>query len=208
MPRFLQSFPILLLALCAQSGPAQNQSVPARVVLAAYSSCTFADGLKVVALDPLTPGVTYRTVPTAGGEQRIDMAAGERVMFAYPDTDFYANVKVESLPVATYADEKKALLDNWQYMHMTSPGTTLNYGVASPLNGFEIRGFDRDKLEGGVLGLYLMFDDSQHVVTTFYLLNQDPTARKFKTIDEYRKLRDSFLPAYTACIRANQKREP
>ncbi len=177
-------------------------------MLAPYTSCTFADGLKVVTLDPLAPGVTYRTVPTGAGEKRIDMAAGERVMFAYPETDFYANIKVESLPTATYAEEKKALLDNWQYLHMTSPGTTLNYGLASPLDGFEIHGFDRDKLEGGVLGLYLMFDDSQHVVTTFYLLNQDPAARKFKTIDEYRKLRDSFLSAYTACIRANQKKQP
>lgn len=205
---FIQSSSFLLLVLASQSGPAQNRSMPAKIALVPYTSCTFADGLKIVALDPLASGVTYRTVPTGGGEKRIEIEARVRVMFAYPDTDFYANVKVESLPAATYEDEKKALLDNWQYTHMTSAGTTLNYGLASPLDGFEIHGFDRDKLEGGVLGLYLMFDDSQHVVTTFYLLNQDPATRSFKTIDEYRKRRDRFLPSYTSCIRANQKRQP
>jgi hypothetical protein len=204
-----QALIFLTVSLMAgQVSPAQNQSVPARVVLEPYTSCTFTDGLKIVALDPLSAGVTFRTVPTGAGEQRIDMSAGERVMFAYPDTDFYANVKVESLPAPSYAQEKKALLDNWQYMHMTSPGTTLNYALKSPLDGFEIQGFDRDKLEGGVLGIYLMFDDAHHVVTTFYLLNQEPSARKFATIEDYRKLRDNFLPAYAACIRANQKKQP
>jgi len=132
------------------------------------------------------------------------MTAGLRIMFAYPDTDFYANVKSESLPSASYSDEKQALLDHWQYIHMTGPGTALNYSLTSPLNKFEIHGYDRDKLEGGVLGIYLMFDDTRHVVTTFYMLNQEPTARRFRTMEEYGKLRDAFLRTYTACIRSNQ----
>jgi hypothetical protein len=136
------------------------------------------------------------------------MTSGLRVMFAYPDTDFYANVKVESLPSGTYAEEKQALLDSWEYSHMTSPGTTINSVMPSSLSGFEIRGFDRDKLEGGVLGLYLMFDDQRRVVTTFYLLNQDPGARKFKSIEEYSHRRETFLETYTDCIRTNQQHQP
>jgi hypothetical protein len=199
---------VVILALGVPWASTQDLSSQAKAVLALYTTCAFADGLQIVKVDPLSSGVTFRTVDTGAGQQRIDMAAGLRVMFAYPDADFYANVKVESLPAVTYSGEKKALVDNWQYLHMTNPGTTLNYTLASPLNNFDIRGFDREKLEGGVLGIYLMFDDSSYVVSTFYFLNQDPRFRKFKSIEEYRKIRDAFLPAYTACIRANQKKQP
>jgi hypothetical protein len=64
---------------------------------------------------------------------------------------------------------------------------------------------DREKLEGGVLGIYLFFDNSAHVVTNIYLLNQEPQNRKFQTIEEYRQLRDRFLVSYSACIRKNQQ---
>jgi len=121
-------------------------------------------------------------------------------MFAYPDTDFFANVKAETIPAAPYAKEKPYLLDNFQHM---AHGNTVNTALQSPLNGFEVHGLDRDKLEGGVLGVYLLFDDARHTVTTIYLLNQQPEARKFKTIEEYRTLRNQFLASYTQCIQNN-----
>jgi len=121
-------------------------------------------------------------------------------MFAYPGTDFYANVKAELLPAANYSQLKQYLLDNFQYL---AHGNTVNTGLHSPLNGLEIHGLDREKLEGGVLGIYLLFDDSTHVVTTIYLLNQEPQARKFQTIEEYRMLRDRFLVTYAGCIEHN-----
>jgi hypothetical protein len=123
-----------------------------------------------------------------------------RVMFAYPNTDFYANVKAEAIPAAKYAEDKRYLLDNLQHL---AHGITVNTALNSPLNGFEVHGIDRDKLEGGVLGIYLFFDDARHAVTTIYLLNQQPEARKFKTIEEYRTLRDQFLAGYTHCIQSN-----
>jgi hypothetical protein len=57
-----------------------------------YTHCTFADGLQIVAVDPLARGVTARTVETATGKKLVPMLAGIRIMFAYPDTDFFANV--------------------------------------------------------------------------------------------------------------------
>ena len=202
---------VLLLALALLTLPgafSQNQSVPVKTVLEPYTTCSFTDGLRVVQVDPLGSGIASRTVDTISGAQRIDIAAGFRVMFAYPDTDFYANVKAESLPSTSYEAEKQSLLDNLQYLHMTSPGTTLREKEISSAREFEIHGFDRDHLEGGVLGFYLIFDDSHHVATTVYLLNQEPESRKFSTIEQYRTLRDRFLDAYTSCIRTNQKHQP
>ncbi len=134
----------------AQSDPGSSALIP-------YASCQFSDGLQIVETDPLAPGITSRDVDTDSGPRRIDMKAGVRVMFAYPDTDFYANVKAELLPSTNYAQLKQFLLDNFQYI---AHGNIVNSSLTKPLNGFEAHGLDREKLEGGVLGVYLLFDDS------------------------------------------------
>jgi hypothetical protein len=168
-----------------------------------YEKCNFADGLQIVRTDPLAQGITSRTVDTDNGTRQIDMLAGVRIMFAYPDTDFYANVKAEVLPAQNRAELKKSLLENLQHI---AHGNTVNTSLKSPLHGFEVHGIDREKLEGGVLGVYLLFDDPESIVTTVYFLNQEPQSRKFQSMDEYRQLRDRFLAGYSACIRENQKR--
>jgi hypothetical protein len=174
-------------------------------VLKPYTSCHFSDGLQIVKIDPLAAGVTSRPVETADGVRHIDMIAGLRIMLAYPLSDFYANIKVESLPADHYAELKRWLIENYDYILSTSKDSRANTSLHSPVEGFDIRGNDRDKLAGGVLGLYLAFDDKAHVVTTMYLLNQEPYERKFQNIEEYGKLRDSFVPAYLACVRTNQQ---
>jgi hypothetical protein len=121
-------------------------------------------------------------------------------MFAYPDEDFYANVKVELLPEESYAQSKTALIDNFEYI-LASGDNTRNYALKPKLNGFEIQGLDRSKREGGVLGIYLLFEDATRTVVTIYFLNQEPPKR-FKTMEEYAVLRDRFLNSYTSCIRA------
>jgi len=120
-------------------------------------------------------------------------------MFAYPGEDFYANVKVEILPLSGYSESKKALLGNFDYI-LASGDNQRNYKLKPSLNGFEIQGLDRSKREGGVVGIYLLFDDPTRTVTTIYFLNQEPP-RRFATMEEYSALRDQFLNDYTSCIR-------
>jgi hypothetical protein len=180
------------------------QSMPGDTALTPYSSCQFSDGLQIVHIDPLAPSITSREVYTDSGSRQIDMQAGRRIMFAYPDTDFYANGKAELLPAANYPQLKQFLIDNFQHI---AHGNIVNTTLHSPLNGFEIHGLDREKLEGGVLGIYLLFDEQTHVVITIYLLNQEPQYRKFQSMEEYRKLRGQFLNTYTACIRNNQQHQ-
>ena len=169
-----------------------------------YTSCHFPDDLQIVRVDPLAAGVTARTVDTADGPKQIDMDAGIRVMFSYLFADFYANVKAEQLPGAKYSHLKKDLLANLNYTQAHTQGTTMNSSLPQNLHKFEVYGEDRDKLEGGVLGMYLLFDNESRVVTTIYLLNQESYQRKFQSIEEYRRLRDQFLETYTGCIRDNQ----
>ena len=124
-------------------------------------------------------------------------------MFAYPGEDFYANVKVEILPKEVYAESKVAYIDDFNYT-LTSGDNLRNYTLKPQLNGFQIQGLDRSKREGGVLGIYLMFGDPTHTMTTIYFLNQEPPKR-FKTMSEYAAIRDRFLNEYTSCIRKGIK---
>jgi hypothetical protein len=50
----------------------------------------------------------------------------------------------------------------------------------------------------------VLLDDKAHVATTVYFLNQQAWQRKFQTMEEYGRLRDSFLKSYTGCVRVNQ----
>lgn len=192
---------VVIAAFCAAAPCIVAQSAPAS--LQPYTTCRFDDGLQVVQVDPLRADITSREVDTDSGPREVDVEAGLRIMFAYPGTDFYANVKAELLPATEYPQLKQYLLENFDHL---AHGNKVNAGLRSPLNGFEAHGLDREKLEGGVLGFYLLFDNSEHVATTIYLLNQEPQARKFQTLGEYGELRDRFLAAYTACIRSNQKK--
>jgi len=127
-------------------------------------------------------------------------------MFAYPSEDFYANVKVEILPELSYEKSKKALIDNFNYL-LASGDSRRNYTLKPHINGFEIQGLDRGKREGGVLGVYLLFNDPTRTAITIYMLNQEPPLR-FKTIEEYAVLRDRFLSGYTGCIRKGLNSHP
>jgi hypothetical protein len=182
-------------------------SAPIPKAIRPYTSCSFPDGLRVVSANPLVEGVSSRPVQTAAGTQEIELEAGERVMFQYPLTDFFADAKVELLPVAQYPQLKQTLLDNLHFLEMERGGPTPARALPVGLHGFEVHGNDRQKLEGNVVGMYLLFDDKAHVSTTVYFLNQQSWQRKFQTMDEYGRLRDNFLRNYTGCVRENQALE-
>ncbi len=192
----------VLMALL--SGVAAAQNAPIAKALVPYTTCSFPDGLRVVGTTPLATGVASRPVETASGTQSVQMQAAEQVTFAYPTTDLFANAKVELLPAVRYAEMKRILLANLAFLESERNGPTAARALPVGLHGFEVHGNDLRKLEGNVLGMYVLFDDKTHVATTVYFLNQQAWQRKFQTMDEYGRLRDSFLRNYTGCVRVNQ----
>ncbi|HEX4039504.1 MAG TPA: hypothetical protein VHX37_15705 [Acidobacteriaceae bacterium] len=186
--------------VAAQTGTASSAPIPK--ALKPYISCDFPDMLRVVSVEPTSAGPLL--VATAAGTESIDTVAGEQVMFAYPLTDFFASAKVELLPAEQYAQDKKVLLDNMALMESQRDGPVRAEALPAGLHGFGVHGNDRAKLEGAELGMYLLFDDPAHVVTTVLFLNQHSWQRKFQTMDEYGQLRDRYLRTYTGCIRQNQ----
>ena len=126
-------------------------------------------------------------------------------MFAYPAQDFYANVKAEQLDPSRYTADKSVLLDSLKALAEDN----IEAEVPPTLYpGFDVHGINRAKLEGGVLGVYLIFDDKRHIATTIYLLNQEPQQRAFQNMMEYASRRDAFLKSYVSCIRMNEDVAP
>jgi len=204
----------LLLMTTVVSGNLSGQSTSAEptepsqtndAALHDYTSCTFDDGLQIVKVDSLPPGVQERSVDTKSGPKTIRMLAGRRIMFAYGiGGDFFVNVKPEILPDDTWAVEKQALLDALDTMLSSSHDTLPDTTFPRQVHGLEVRGFNRTTLHGGTLGFYLIFDDTRHIATSVYLLNQEPLTRRFQTIEQYRQLSTRFLKTYTNCIAENQ----
>lgn len=153
-------------------------------------------------ITPLLAANSVRTVQTSSGDRQVQLVDGARLMFAYPSTDFFANMKVEELPAASYAQGKEDLVRNFDYLLSTSVVNSRNSALRPTLQGFEIYGQDRSDFNGGVMGMYLLFENATHVATTIYFLNQEPAQRKFATMQEYAALRDQFLAGYAACVRA------
>lgn len=184
------------------AGPTGVPSAGGADPLQAYTSCSFPDGLEIVSVKPLDAGPLL--VATSAGTQTIDTVAGERVMFSYPMTDYFANAKVESLAADQYPHSREILLENLGLMESQRDGPVRAEALPAGLHGFDVHGNNRTALDGDVLGMYLLFDDARHVVTTVSFLNQHAWERKFQTMAEYERLRDSFLRNYTGCVRQNQ----
>lgn len=207
----LLPFAIVLLlpssTILAQNAPstAQSQPTAGTDALHAYESCSFDDGLQIAKIDSLPPGVQQRTIQTTQGPKVIQMLAGRRIMFAYGvGGDFFANVKPEVLPAGTWAIEKQNLLDELAAMLASEHDTLPNKSLPDTMHSLEVHGLDRIELKGGTLGFYLLFDNTHHIATSVYLLNQQPLTRRFQTIEQYRDLRTRFLATYTGCIAQNQ----
>lgn len=194
-------FPAALLtvsALWTITAPAQQ--VPE---VRAYESCAFPDGLALLDKAPMPSDVHARPVQIRGTTGSVPLLAGERVIFGY-DGVAYANVKVELLPATNFLANRKLLLDDFTDILASDKGTSRNTAQKPTQSGFAITGLDRNKLEGSTLGIYLLIDSQTHVAATIYLLNADPAKRRFKTLEEYAHLRDTFLYNYTRCVRNNQ----
>ncbi len=171
---------------------------------AAYESCSFPDALRIVERVPLNEGLNERAAETSHGSTVVELEAAERISMGYPDQDFYANLRVEKLAAKGFRAQKATLIEEFNHTLAQSPEGSRNYSLPARKRGFEIYGLDRNRLGGGVLGIYLFFDDLNRIATTIYFLNQDAATRPFQTMEQYAKLRDQFLDSYTACVRKNQ----
>lgn len=181
-----------LFLLLPLSLPAQEKDN-----LKSYVNCEFGDKYQIE--DSVERSQAFmRSVATMDGKDVVEVSHGWSLHIAYDGTPF-VNFKAERLGKSNYQRDKNALISNLGYAATTSKGMESNKPQQSPLSGFDLYSINRKQLEGGVLSIYLLFQDSEQIVVTLYLLNTSPEAPKFRTMEEYHKLRDNFLNSYVAC---------
>lgn len=208
MKFFARALPCsLLFAVFAAPHLLQAQTAPP---FAAYNDCKFEDGLTVTELTHVPSGVQGRTVNTLNGPKPVPLVAAEHLSFSYPSAGIFATVRVEQMPTGSFEEGKKALLDNFDAILASGDDSARNmsYALRPRLNGFEVYGLDRRRLEGNTLGIYLLFDNRTHVVASVYFLNNDVSQKKFATMAQWAALRDEFLAAYTGCVHAPRAATP
>ena len=171
--------------------------------LDAYIDCEFGDKYRIEErAERAEPFM--RPVETADGKDVVEVVHGWSLHIAYDGTPF-VNFKAERLGTTNYVRDKQTLISNLEFVAGQTQGMESTKPQQSTLNTFEVYGINRKRLEGGVLSIYMLFLDSDHVVVTLYLLNTPPEDPKFKTIAEYHRLRDDFLNSYSACASKHSK---
>ncbi len=187
------------------SGPKSlGQSSKRDDSLKPFTTCELDNGLRIVQVDRLPKDVKSRTVTTSKGEQAVSLADGYRVMVAYNEhKDWFANIKAEKSITAEYEQDKELVIENLKWAASTSKEMESQEPAKISIAEYEGYGTSKRTLVGNMLGIYVLFSDVNHTITTFYFINQNPKRKRFQTIEEWRVLRDEFLKTYTACSKNN-----
>jgi len=161
-----------------------------------YTTCNLGPDFEIVQVDGPKTDFAW-PAPVKDGDRSIPVEEGYRVLVTYKQSEAFGNLKAERLPKALYVQAKNDLLTSLQFL-ASQPDMDPSVHDTT-INSVPTSGVTRNKLEGGVLSVYMLFRDSDNIVVTMYLLNDEPATRKFSSLDEYKKIKDEFLEAYTRC---------
>lgn len=186
------------IAAFAQS-PKPPSQLEGLLKIQPYVRCEgFADGVRGVKLDSRPKSVSpWREVSVGGATRRVSVVDGMRVMYAYPGTDFFANLKVERSAWESYRDDKDIVQKSLVEIAQADGSADVQ---DFSLNSFSGQTLTKRALSGSTLGMTQIFSDEDQVIVTIYFLNQEPDKRRFKTFEEFVALRDSFVSGYAECV--------
>jgi len=216
-----------ILALCllpAFAQPAPRVPAPfERLVPAAFD-----DGLALVELKArdhdAPPWRVIEWRPEQAGtpprREQVSVREGLRAMYAYPGTDYFANVKVETSMPGMYEKDRALVIQALEHNYHRERALVEAYLAANPelaakvagqtagrevmtleretVNGIEVVGYT-DKvlgLKGGTISQVHFFVPGRETIVTAYLLNQK--RRKFEDIEDFLRLRAAFIQGFAA----------
>lgn len=163
-----------------------------------YLSFTSASGL--VAGEPgrlPEDAEKVRKVHTEKGEMDVTCVDGYRILYYNEKKAPFVNLKVELSEKGAYESDQRSLLDNLRYLIANSASMESKELIELEFNGYRIYGLSRSTIaSGSTLGTFVMFPGND-VTVYFYFNNLRPEYRTFETAEDYKKLRDTFINAYT-----------
>lgn len=154
-----------------------------------YIPQIFNDGLEANEItrrnaDPLN---TAREVTTSKGMEEVSILDGYRVLYSYPETNYFAKMHVEQSKKDEYENDKIKVLSE---LDEIAKGSPIKNEKLSNLTYYHL---GNETLDHNVLDMTLVFFPDDQIIATIYFLNQQPEERKFKTIEEFNSLRNNFM---------------
>ena len=151
--------------------------------------------------------------------EKVTVKAGYRAMYTYSDTDYFSNTKIEQSAKGMYEQDKNIVIDAIKHDFNRKKERVYGYLKENPslkekIAPFKAKGKDYIELEentykgykyisytenvigltGNTISQLHIFVPENEIIVTAYLLNQKKA--KFKTIDEFLKLRREFIISY------------
>ena len=194
----------ILIAACAAHGAAwADEAAKPAAEMRAYIYCDgFAGGVRGVTLDRRpTSAVPWREVGFGDKTERISVVDGYRVMYSYPRTYWFANLKAERSEPSRYSEDKRIVTENFVALAAADDGTVLTNFSG---RGFVGQTLTKRELGGSTLGITQILSDEDSVIVTIYFMNQLPENRAFQTYEEFIALRDGFVRGYIECVAGNK----
>jgi hypothetical protein len=205
----------------------KKEGVAIEQVLKAYTVCKFDDGLRISQVDRIqkdkikylvrqtAKGITDKSLTTGKSEDRIFLADngdllegvsrtdGYRVMLDYDQPDYFANLRADRSIPEGFSEDKEILLRWLNFLNSARVDSETKSVQEAVYNGIKVYSINRTTIEKEEIATSLFFDDANKIYVTIYFLTQRPQFRNFKTIEEWKILRDKFLEKYTSCVKEN-----
>lgn len=157
--------------------------------------------------------------PASVRQERVSVHEGVTAMYAFPGTAYFANVKVEQSILGRYEQDKAVVTEALSHECMWMQARVVEYAAGHPdvrekLERAVVKGKPYVELEqgsyrgiayaactqnalglmGGTIGQLQIFIPARDTIVTAYLLAQKQA--KFRTIDEFLRLRREFIEGY------------
>ncbi len=151
--------------------------------------------------------------------EKVSIEIGYRAMYAYPETHYFSNTKIEQSVSGEYKNDKKVLIDAIKHEYNRKKKRIYDYLKENPnlkekMAPFKAKDKDYMELEediykgykyisyteniigltGNTISQIHIFVPKKEIIITAYLLNQKKA--NFSTIDEFLKLRRDFIESY------------
>lgn len=189
-----------------------------------YIPTKFNEDLLLVDLGGWTSKDKFREVDiinTSTGDKttkRISVDDGYRAMYSYPNTEYFANVKVERSVKGEFEKDKATVIESVKNYYdfkliavkqYTENNPELQKNISENLatghedyitfederyNGYEYVSYVKNIIDGGTISQVEIFVPEDSIIITAYLLNQKNP--KFKNADEFLALRNNFIHGY------------
>ena len=151
--------------------------------------------------------------------EKVSVQQGYRAMYAYPNTHYFSNTKIEQSVSGQYQNDKKIVIDAIKHEYNRKKERLNAYMKKKPdlkakidplkaknkdymeleennYKGYEYISYVENVigLSGNTISQIHIFVPEKEIIITAYLLNQEKA--KFSTIDEFLKLRRDFIESY------------